>query len=111
MKALAIIGLASAALLTQAAPLPSSCYDETGTLQLYDPKCCCTHGWCGPLEPEWVRRTEKGWIVTIPPGGHPRLLPQRYEVPRELGKPSPDGRWHACGFHTIRCFLYVDWGA
>ena len=86
------------------------CFDETGTIQLYDPSCCCTSGWCGPLNEKFITEVPGGWKLTIPPDGHVKLQPGTYFVPQELAKPSPDGRWHACGFSTVNCFLRVPGG-
>lgn len=59
------------------------CYDETGTLRLYDPACCCTSGWCGPLDDRMVSEVPGGWRVTVLPGGHAKLNPSTYFVPED----------------------------
>lgn len=107
--ALAISG-ALAAALAQPTSYDRRCWDETGTQRLYDPACCCTTGWCGPLDDRFVTEIPGGWRITIPPGGHIRLNPGTYEVREADARPSPDGRWHACGWQSVRCFLRVGGG-
>jgi len=106
--------LLAAALALAAAPLAHAtdprCLDETGTVQLYEPHCCCTSGWCGPLEERQVAEAPGGWNITITPGSHPRLQPGTYYVPQERAQLSPDGRWHACGYLHVTCFLRVPPG-
>ena len=104
---LLIFGAVAVAL---AQPIDRRCLDETETMQLYDPACCCTSGWCGPLDDRFVAEVPGGWRITIPPGGHVRLQPGTYHVPERLAQPSPDGRWHACGLWQVRCFLRVGGG-
>ena len=65
------------------------------------PPLCCTGIDCAQIEPEAVRETSGGFIVTIVPGGHPmwpkkEQVPLVLEVPHQKVRPSPDGHWHLC---------------
>ena len=102
--ALLVFG-ASAGVLAE--PIDRRCFDETGTMQLYDPICCCTSGWCGPIDDRFVVEVPGGWQLTIPPGGHVRLKPGTYYVPEGRARPSRDGRWHVCGQSEVSCFFRV----
>ena len=107
----ALVLLVSGAAGGELAPsIDRRCFDETGTMQLYDPVCCCTSGWCGPIDERFVKEVPGGWQLTIPPGGHTRLRPGTYYVPEKMGRLSPDGRWHACGLFEVGCFFYVSGG-
>lgn len=99
----ALLRLSAATVLSVGA----ACFDETGTVLLYDPACCCTTGWCGPLDDRMVTEVPGGWQVVVPPGGHVRLNPGTYFVPDDIARVSPDGRWHACGLSFVRCFYKV----
>jgi hypothetical protein len=105
------LAISSGGAATRAAPtLDLRCYDETGTMRLYDPACCCTAGWCGPLDDRLVAEVPGGWRLTVPEGGHVRLRPGTYFVPEARASLSPDGRWHACGVNAVFCLLRVGGG-
>lgn len=84
-----------------------TCIDETGMMKLYDEACCCTTGWCAPIEDRLVKEVPGGWRITITPGAHPRMLPGEYFVPDGAAKVSRDGRWHVCGWSNVQCFYKV----
>lgn len=62
---------------------------------------CCSGADCARIEPEMVRETRSGFVVTVEPGTHPMWPTERrkalvLDIPYKKATPSPDGQWHLC---------------
>jgi hypothetical protein len=96
MRAFAIVAITAvlAAASTRALPHPApSGWDY--------PFYCCSGADCAQIEPEMVRETRSGFVVTVEPGRHPMWPIERrkalvLEIPYKKTTPAPDGLFHLC---------------
>ena len=65
------------------------------------PYSCCGNNDCAEIPSRFVKVTQRGFEIRIPPGGHPTWTADRTEdflafFSHEAAAESPDGNYHIC---------------